>query len=216
LAVAITRFVDHKRVLGRRYDNEAAALRLFDRYLVEQQITTIVAITPAVIDGFLLSRPRRRPRSFNHLRGVLARFFTWLVSRELVPCSPVRTPLRRGHGTRIPFILSVEQVRVLVEEAARLRTTPGTTHRGATYHTVFVVLYALGLRVSELCRLDVADLDRERNVLHIRDTNFGKDRLVPFGPALDSCLSSTSQCAAHVVLTCPRPHRYFRFGQAGG
>src|SRR5712692_2146985 len=151
LAGAITRFVDHKRVLGRRYENEAGALRLLDHYLVEQQIAT-GEITPAVIDAFLRSRPRGRPGSFNQLRGILARFFTWLVSRDLVPSSPVRTPTRRGSASRIPFILSVDQVRVLVEAATRLRTSRGTTHRGATYRAMFVVLYALGLRVSEVCR----------------------------------------------------------------
>ncbi|MBA3891547.1 MAG: hypothetical protein H0X64_13555 [Gemmatimonadaceae bacterium] len=152
LTSAIRRFVDHKRVLGRRYDTETGALRLFDRYLVEQHITTCAAITPAVIDTFLRSRPRRRPRSFNHLRGVLARFFTWLVSRDLVPASPVRTPTQRGSGSRIPCILSADRVRVLVEEAARLPDAPGTTDRGATYRAIFVVLYALGLRVGEVCR----------------------------------------------------------------
>jgi site-specific recombinase XerD len=156
LAGAMTRFLEHKRALGRRYETEAAALRLFNRYLAEQQIATVAEITPAVIDAFLLSRPRRRARSFNHLRGVLARFFTWLVSRELVPSSPVRTPTRPGRESRIPFILSADQVRVLVEQAAHLRTVRGTTHRGATYRAIFIVLYALGLRVSEVCRLTVA------------------------------------------------------------
>jgi site-specific recombinase XerD len=188
LAAAIARFLDHKRVLGRRYDTEAGALRLFDRYLVEHQIATVAETTPAVIDAFLRSRPRRRPRSFNHLRGVLARFFSWLVSRDLVPSSPVRTPKRPGSGSRIPFILSPDQVRVLVEEAAHLRAVPGTTHRGATYRAVFVVLYALGLRVSEVCRLNVADLDRRQNVLLIRHSKFGKDRLVPFGPRVAQLL----------------------------
>ncbi len=188
LTGAITRFLDHKRVLGRRYDTEADALRLFNRYLVEQHIATVAEITPAVIDTFLLSRPRRRPRSFNHLRGVLARFFAWLVSRELVPSSPVRTPTRPGRGSRIPFILSADHVRVLVEEAAHLRTVRCTTHRGATYRAMFVVLYALGLRVGEVCRLTVADLDRRRNVLLIRHSKFGKDRLVPFGPRVGQML----------------------------
>jgi site-specific recombinase XerD len=188
LATAITRFVDHKRVLGRCYDTEAGALRLFDRYLVEQHITTCAAITPVVIDTFLVSRPRRRPRSFNHLRGVLARFFAWAVSRDLIPSSPVRTPTRPGSGARIPCILSVDQVRRLVTGAARLPDPPGTTGRGATYRAIFIVLYALGLRVGEVCRLNVADLDRPRRVLLIRQTKFGKDRLVPFGPRVGQLL----------------------------
>ncbi len=188
LAAAISRFVEHKRVLGRRYETETGALRLFDRYLVDQHITTVAEVTPAVIDAFLRSRPRRRARSFNHLRGVLARCFTWLVSRDIVPSSPVRTPTRPGSGARIPFILSTDQIRRLVEAAARLPDVPGTTGRGATYRAIFVVLYALGLRVGEVCRLNVADLDRTRNVLLIRQTKFGKDRLVPFGPRVGQLL----------------------------
>lgn len=188
LSLAITRFVDHKRVLGRRYDTEAGALRLFDRYLVGQHVATVGDITPAVIDAFLRSRPRRRSRSFNHLLGVLARFFTWLVSRDIVPSSPVRTPTRPGSGSRSPFILSTDQIRMLVEAAARLPDVPGTTGRGATYRAIFVVLYALGLRVGEVCRLNVADLDRTRNLLLIRQTKFGKDRLVPFGPRVGQLL----------------------------
>jgi site-specific recombinase XerD len=188
LSTAISQFVEHKRVLGRGYETETGALRLFDRYLAEQHITTCAEITPVVIDAFLRSRPRRRPRSFNQLRGVLALFFTWLVSRDIVPSSPVRTPARPGSGSRLPFILSVDQIRVLVEEAARLRDRPGTTDRGATYRAIFVVLYALGLRVGEVCRLTVADLDRTRNVLLIRQSKFGKDRLVPFGPRVGQLL----------------------------
>ena len=197
LSPAITRFVDHKRVLGRRYDTEAGALRLLDRYLVDQHVATVADITPAVIDAFLRARPRRRPRSFNHLRGVLARFFTWLVSRGIVPASPVRTPTRPGSGSRIPFILSTDQIRLLVEAAARLPDVPGTTGRGATYRTIFVVLYALGLRVGEVCRLNAADLDRTRNVLLIRQTKFGKDRLVPFGPRVGQRLEGYLEMRRH-------------------
>jgi site-specific recombinase XerD len=188
LAGPITQFLDHKRVLGRRYDTEAYALRLFDHYLIEQRISLIDAITPAVIDAFLQSRPRHRPKSFNHLRDILARLFRWLVSRDFLAASPVRTPTRRASAPRIPFIFSTDQVRALVEEAARLRDPPGTTGRGATYRAIFIVLYALGLRVGEVCRLTVADVDRRRNVLLIRQTKFGKDRLVPFGPRVGHLL----------------------------
>ena len=63
LADGIAQFVAHKRVLGRRYETETYALRLFDRHLVAQGITTLDAITPVVIEAFLAARPRSRPRS---------------------------------------------------------------------------------------------------------------------------------------------------------
>lgn len=188
LADGIARFVEHKRVLGRRYETEVYALRLFDRYLVERDIRVVGAITPQLVDTFLLSRPRRRSRSFNHLLGVLHRLFDWLVAREVVERSPVRSSARRAGSPRIPFIFAPEQARRLLDMAVRLPDARGAELRGPTFHAIFATLYGLGLRVSEACRLNVADIDRQRAILVIRDTKFGKDRLVPFGPRLGKTL----------------------------
>jgi site-specific recombinase XerD len=188
LADGISQFVAHKRVLGRRYETETYALRLFDRHLLAQRVTTLEAITPAVIEAFLAARPRSRPRSYNHLLGVLRRLFRWLVARGHVAHSPVLCPTRRTSSVRTPFILAPESARQLLELAAGLPDTPGSPLRGPTYHAIFAVLYSLGLRVGEVCRLEVADLDRPRQLLVIRDTKFGKERLVPFGPRLGATL----------------------------
>ena len=51
LADGMVKFVAHKRVLGRRYQTETDALRLFDRYLLAQGFTSLDAVTPAVIEA---------------------------------------------------------------------------------------------------------------------------------------------------------------------
>jgi site-specific recombinase XerD len=205
LADGMTQFVAHKRVLGRRYDTEVYALRLFDRYLVAQAVGSVAAVGPAVIDAFLATRPRKRPRSYNHLVGVLRQLFRWLVARGHVAQSPVNCPTRRGASATAPFILAPDSVRRLLELSARLRDFPGVAElRGPTYHAIFALLYGLGLRVGEVCRLDIADVDQARQLLVIRDTKFGKDRLVPFGPRLGAML-------AHYLVT---RHARERFVQA--
>jgi site-specific recombinase XerD len=188
LADGIAQFIAHKRVLGRRYDTEVYALRLFDRHLVAQRVTSLAAITPVVVEAFLAARPRVRPRSYNHLLGVLRRLFRWLVARGHLAQTPVVCPVRRGSAARIPFILSPEYARRLLDLAAGLPDVRGVALRGPTYHVIFALLYGLGLRVGEVCRLDVADVDESRKLLVIRDTKFGKDRLVPFGPRLGAML----------------------------
>jgi len=184
LANGIAQFIEHKRVLGRRFETEAYALRLFDRYLVERHVVVIGDITREVVDAFLASRPRLRPRSFNHLVGVLRRLFDWLAAREIVARSPVRTATRRAGSARIPFIFAPEQARQLLVLASRLPDAPGIHLRGPTFRAVFATLYGLGLRVGEACRLNIGDVDRTQRLLVIRDTKFGKDRLVPFGPRM--------------------------------
>ena len=70
LAADIEDYLQYKRALKRRFRTEESVLRLLDRYLVKQQIDPLKAITPAVIDAFLQSRPRHKARSYNHLLGV--------------------------------------------------------------------------------------------------------------------------------------------------
>jgi len=188
LADKIAQFIEYKRVLGRRYETETFALRLFDRYLVEHRVRAIGAITPELIEAFLASRPRRRPRSFNHLLGVLHRLFDWLVARQIVARSPVSSATRRAGAARIPFIFTPEQARQLLDLALHLPDAPGTELRGPTFHAILATLYGLGLRVGEACRLNLGDIDRRRRLLVICDTKFGKDRLVPFGPRVGKML----------------------------
>jgi integrase len=184
LADDIRQFLAHKRALGRRFVVEEAVLRLFDRYLVEQHIAVPDAITPAVVDAFLASRPRGRPRSYNHLLGTLARFFDWSVAHGYVSGSPVQAPRRRVTGQRVPFIFDQTSARRLLDIAKALKDNGRAPSRGDTYYTIFALLYGLGLRVGEVSRLTIADVDLARRLLIIRETKFGKSRLVPFGPKI--------------------------------
>ena len=193
LAEPIAAFIAHKQALGRRFATEEKALRLLDHYLCEQQIDSIEAITPMVLESFLISRPRHSPRSFNHLLGVLRRFFQWMVSRGLIPDCPLTTSPRRVTQQRTPFIFNTAQARCLLETAAQLASRPGAPDRGATYRMIFALLYGLGLRVGEVSRLCVQDLDAQRRLLVIRESKFRKTRLVPFGPRLGTALADYLQ-----------------------
>jgi len=63
-----------------------------------------------------------------------------------------------------------------------LPDTPKGPQRALVYETVFALLYGLGLRVGEVARLTVGDVDFTGNILCIRETKFSKNRWVPFGP----------------------------------
>lgn len=183
-------FLAHKRALGRRFEVEEAVLRVFDRFLAERSLTELATITPVVIDTFLASRPRVRPRSYNHLRGTLVRFFAWAVAQGHLSSSPVQSPPRRITGQRVPFIFDQATARRLLEIAMTLPDNGLGPCRGHTYYTIFALLYGLGLRVGEVSRLTIADVDLERRLLVIRETKFGKTRLVPFGPRIANVLTA--------------------------
>jgi integrase len=185
----IEQFLAHKRSLGRRYDVEEKSLALLDAYLLKNHIGSLRKVTPVVVDRFLLSRPRPRPRSYNHLRCTLGRLFSYLVDRGRLAQTPLQSPPRRGRYQRTPFIFDLAQAKRLLALANVLPSKGGTIERGATYFVLFSVLYGLGLRVGEACRLKIEDVDIDRQLLVIRQTKFYKSRLVPFGPKLGALLA---------------------------
>ncbi len=189
LGPEIERFLAHKRSLRRRYEVEEKTLALLDAYLSKNKIGSLSDVTSALIDQFLLSRPRSRPRSYNHLRCTVGRLFSYLVDSGRLAQTPLRSPPRRSRYERAPFIFDTDTAKRLLALAKALPSKGGTIERGSTYFVLFAVLYGLGLRVGEACRLRFEDVDLERRLLIIRETKFYKSRLVPFGPKLGALLA---------------------------
>lgn len=182
IASHVQDYLDHKRALARKFRNEEMTLRLLDRFLLDHQLDDITDITPTLIDSFLGSRPRHNPRSYNHLLSVIRGFFNWLVLHDHLDCSPVRARARRAVTRLQPFLFSVEQAKELLTLAASLPDRSRAPDRGVTYHLMFGLMYALGLRIGEVTRLRRCDVDPQQQLLRINRTKFSKDRLVPFGP----------------------------------
>lgn len=190
LADGINRFLDHKRAMGRRFDVEETTLRLLDRFLVEHDIRSLETVSSDVIDQFLASRPRSRPRSYNHLLGTVRRLFDWLIQQGMVAVSPVTAKARRQTSRRIPFLFDRTTASRLLSLTAGMRDNPYGSMRAQTYRTVFALLYGLGLRIGEVTRLCDQDVDFDRQLLVVRRTKFYKSRLVPFGPRMADLLTS--------------------------
>jgi integrase/recombinase XerD len=91
---------------------------------------------------------------------------------------------------------------VTVEEAGRLFTMTHTL----SYRVLFFTLYSLGLRLGEGLRLTVADIDADRQRVHIRDAKGNKDRLVPLPAATLACLRRFWQVHRNPVLLFPNRH----------
>ena len=197
----IQRYVRYKRALGRRYLIEESALRMLDRFLRERQVVQVSGVDPALIEAFLASRRRRTARSHNHLLGVLRCFFEWLVVQERIVHSPVRIGPRRTGPRPMPFLFDPVRAKRLLDIARALPDRPKGPGRGPTYHLIFAMMYTLGLRVGEVSRLKLRDVDLDRCVLSIRQTKFAKDRLVPFGPKLGAKLTE------HIVEIAERAGR---------
>lgn len=108
------------------------------------------------------------------VRGFAAYLHAIDPANELVP-----TDLLPDRGQRAtPYLYSDADIAGLMAAAMTLRTP----HRAATYATLLGLLAVSGMRVGEAIRLDRGDLDITEEMLTIRNSKFGKSRLVPLHP----------------------------------
>ena len=111
---------------------------------------------------------RSSARQLSALRG----FFRFLVRERVMAQDPSALLERPKPGKKLPRILSFEEVDRLLGAPDR------TSDRGITHAAMLHLMYATGLRVSELCGLRVADVDLQRGLVEARGKG-GKRRLVP-------------------------------------
>jgi integrase/recombinase XerC len=114
------------------------------------------------------------------------RFCEWAVRDGLLPADPtVRLSAPKG-PSELPVVLTRQQAGELMAVAARADDDPVATLSDAA---TVELLYASGLRVSELCGLDIDDVDFATRTLRVLGKG-NKQRTVPFGPAADSALTA--------------------------
>ena len=194
LAESIDRYLAHKRSLGKQLVKTEPMLRMLDGYLLAREIAEVDQITTSHLEDFVASRPRHTPCSYNQLIGMIRRLFDWMVAHEVLHDSPFHCKMRRATATRRPFLFNPEQARSLLDAALQLPSNPRAQNRGETYRLIFAILYGLGLRVGEVSRLRCHDVDLDKQLLVIRQTKFGKDRLVPFGPKMAGAIAGFLKC----------------------
>ncbi|MCU0687044.1 MAG: tyrosine-type recombinase/integrase [Polyangiaceae bacterium] len=189
LAPALARYVTLKRALGRKYTVDLRVLRRFDRFLVEQRVAVAGDLTAARLHAYFAARPHHAARTFNAELGAVRRFIRWLVAHGELAACPLDLRARRVTSQRVPFVFDLPLARRLLGLARALPDNPSGRRRGPTYHALFALLYGLGLRAGEACRLRCDDVDPDRRLLVVRATKFGKTRLVPYGPRLGTLLA---------------------------
>ena len=114
-------------------------------------------------------------------------FYRYLLREGMVPTSPVATTSSPKLDQRLPSFLSIEQV-VKLLEAPDLATPQGLRDRA-----LLELLYASGLRVSELVSLNLEQVNLDTNEIRVRGKG-DKERVVLIGkPAAEALSTYLSQ-----------------------
>ncbi|MFV0374904.1 tyrosine recombinase XerC [Microbacterium sp.] len=139
-------------------------------------------------------------------------FFAWCTEHGHLPADPALRLVAPKRGRTLPKVATAEALGATLDRlAARAAAGSPLSLRDAA---LLEVLYGAGIRVSELCGLDLDDVDRERLTLRVLGKG-AKERVVPYGTptarALDAYL-----VRARPALTTDASGRALFLGARGG
>ena len=120
--------------------------------------------------------------------AVLKPFARYLADGDPATAFPEGSPFGRAHRRLAPHIYTPAEVGSLLAAAGRLPPAGGLMP--AAFKTLFGLLAATGLRISEALRLRCGDVDNEDDPGHltIRHAKFQRIRLVPLHPTTSEAL----------------------------
>ncbi len=140
-----------------------------DRAVDSVRDTDITSWLVTLLDDGL--KPRSLARKLSALRGM----YKYLFENRMVGADPTERVDIPKFGRRIPKVMGLDDVETLL--GAPDRTTP----EGQRDFAMLELLYATGLRVSELVSLRLRDVDLSAGWARVDDGKGGKQRIVPIG-----------------------------------
>ena len=177
----VARFVAMKQKLGYRFTTQASILRNFARFAADRNETLIRSET--VLEW--ASAASSQPRSVKKLHTVhsFARCLHAEDERHEVPPRDAFGPdsFRRPP----PHLISIEEIRKIL--TAALSVPPAGTIAPLTWHYMFGLVAATGMRIGEVRALTLGDITPDG--LIVRGAKFGKSRMVTLHPTTQDALN---------------------------
>ncbi len=207
LRSALEQYLSMRQGLGYKYQHQARRLADFVSFIERHEtetITTKLAVAWATL-------PPDRHASWvlrlTDVRG-FARHVANINPQTEVPPTGILPPLKRAR----PYVYSDAEINALL--TAALALPPANGLRRWTYYYLFGLIAVTGVRLSEVTGLHRSDVDLDQGVLTIRQSKFGKSRLVPLHPTTSAALRSYAERRdAHLGSHCG-PH--FFVAERGG
>lgn len=192
----IWEFVTYLRTVKKTSHNTEVSyerdLRKMERYLAAQQVTELGKVSETFLNSYMLylEREQLSPATVSRNVAAIRAFYQYVMRQKYVEEDPSENLRPPRVERKAPEILSVEEVDLLMNQ-------PDTdTIKGLRDKAMLEILYATGIRVSELIHLKMSDLHLSLGYICCSEAD--KERVIPFGKTAGEALK-----------------RYLEYGRSG-
>lgn len=175
---ALDAFIDHlwleDGLSKNTLESYRADLIQFSKWLVTKEINLVAANQVDIQEYLAVKFPKSKPRSIGRLIASMRRFYRYCLREKLIEVDPTLQIESPKLPRSLPKSLSEQEVEDLLD-APDINESIGLRDRA-----MLELLYASGLRVSELVTISVNEVSTQDGVLRVTGKG-SKTRLVPMG-----------------------------------
>lgn len=158
----------------------------------QNQLFDFKEIDAQVIHRYLETLSKLKNSSIARKLSTLRSFFDYLIYEGHLESNPTQR-IKRVRSNHLPDFLLFDELLQLLD-SFHLGDAEGLRNRA-----MFELMYACGLRVSELCKLQIMDIDLSSRMIRVVGKG-NKERLVPFYDSMADLLRSYLQMARPKLL----------------
>lgn len=149
-------------------------LELFAKWLHDQHVLDLYQVKAVHLLEYMSARRADKATTSNRRLTVLKRFYRLALRKYWITEDPCLNIRAAKQAPRFPKTLTESQVESLIQ-------APDDSALGIRDRTMLELMYASGLRVSEMVDLKTIEVGLNEGVVRIVSGKGGKERLVPFG-----------------------------------
>ncbi len=151
-------------------------IRQFEDYLYENNIQTIMDGNKTIIITYLmyLQKSGKATSTISRNLASIRCFYQYLLNNNFIKEDPTLNLKSPKCEKKLPNVLTKEEVDLLLSQ-------PNLgDFKGSRDKAMLELLYATGVRVSEIISLNIEDVDLDVGYIHLKDNN-GTERIIPVG-----------------------------------
>lgn len=170
-------------------------LKKMCQFLEGQGIEKATQVNATILNSYVLYLEKigRKPATISRSIASMKAFFHYLAREEVITQDPSENLKAPKIEKKLPEILTVEETERLLEQPS------GTSPKELRDKAMLELLYATGIRVSELIHLKLSDVNINLEFVTCKDAH--KERVVPFGNAArDALVSYLENGRPNIVL----------------
>ncbi len=178
LAPRFEEFFTYRRQLGYAQHPLLEYLKMLDRYLCEQKVTSEKLQPFFFLE--LRANLKLQPTSVNRIIRTARAVFNFMIRNDYCLQNPLKDIPPLAENVFIPFIFPPQQIdQLLVCVCRTIRNTPKYFLKDLGVHLVLALLARCGMRISEPLGLLRSHYRCDEATVYIEKTKFKKDRLIP-------------------------------------